>query len=119
MAPPTHAGRPPKLRQHQEATDYVDTQLKAGLVTPVRSAPDRSWETLEHLPPDATEAFTPGSDPRDEARQCRRLGELYQRRVLAQLLPRNALRGLRAGEPVGAWPVSAVCTTSLGAWAWC
>jgi len=97
------------MQQHIEAIEYTNPQLEAELIAAVVANPTLYWEILDHLPATPSDAFytlfgkwyaladaieadnpvpnvdgqaPPADDPLEAVRQ---LGNLYQRRVLAEL----------------------------------
>ena len=111
------------IQQHVEATEYTNHNLEAELIAAVFVNPEIFWEVLDYLPAESVDAFPtlwkkwyalataieadapipnvdgqspPAADPLGAARQ---LGELYQRRMLAQHF-QESLKALRDGEPV-------------------
>jgi replicative DNA helicase len=110
------------MQSYNEAGEYTNVELEAGLMAAIRAAPDSYWQALELLPTRAADAFTihgadwqalataietnaplpsnghtaPAADPLAAART---LGELYQKRALAQL-HQKALVRLRDGDGV-------------------
>jgi replicative DNA helicase len=110
------------MQTYNEATEYTNTDLEAGLIASIKREPSLLWELLDFLPANSFEAFTkyaddwkslsqaikdnkpipqgpelaPLADPRGAARQ---LGELYQRRLLAAFY-QDALRMVRDKKPI-------------------
>ena len=110
------------MQSYNEAGEYTNVELEAGLMAAIRAAPDSYWQALDLLPTEAADAFTihgddwqdladaieanaplpsnghtaPVADPLAAART---LGELYQKRSLAQL-HQKALVRLRDGAGV-------------------
>jgi len=111
------------MQQHVEAIEYTNHQLEAELIAAIVANPALYWEILDHLPATPSDAFyvlsgkwyaladaieadnpiphvdgqaQPVDEPLEAARQ---LGELYQRRVLAEL-SQGILQSLRDGESV-------------------
>lgn len=111
------------MQQHSEVTDHTNPPFEAELIAAVVANPDLYWEILDYLPASPSDAFyflsgkwyaiadaieagnpIPNVDgqaaPADDAlATARQLGELYQRRVLAEL-SQDVLRRLRDGESV-------------------
>ena len=122
------------MQSYNEAGEYTNVELEAGLMAAIRAAPDSYWQVLDLLPTKAADAFTihradweemaneveadayfktPTSEPPDlpvpsndhtepvayPLLAARTLGELYQKRSLAQL-HQKALVRLRDGDGV-------------------
>ena len=110
------------MQSYTEAGEYTNVELEAGLMAAIRAAPDSYWQALDLLPTEAADAFTiHGADWQDLAdaieanaplpsnghtapvadplAAARTLGELYQKRSLAQL-HQEALVRLRDGDGV-------------------
>ena len=110
---------------YTEAQEYAAPELEADLIAAICAAPELYWEVLDLLPAMPVEAFTAHSvawealataiekaaplptpdglaTPVDNPlAAARTLGELYQKRALAQLY-QESLRRLRDGEAVAA-----------------
>ena len=113
------------MQLYTEAQEYAAPELEAGLIAAIQATPELYWEVLDLLLAMPVEAFTAHSvawEALDTAIQkaaplpapdglttpadnppaaARTLGELYQKRALAQLY-QEALRRLRDGEAVSA-----------------
>ena len=110
------------MQSYNEAGEYTNVELEAGLMAAIRATPDIYWQALDLLPARAADAFTiHGADWQDLATAISTnaplpsnghttpaanplaaaltLGELYQKRALAEL-HQKALVRLRDGDGV-------------------